>query len=625
ALYRLIKANGRQHPYFNARTHKNKDKDEDEDEDFKQSKFIPLSNSNALENYQERYTYDDAGNLIKTTHTASNSWTRTQEIMPDSNRLKTVSSNNGFTESLPVTYDRSGNQQQLNGNSTIKLTFNCCENLVKARIIERPDLPDDSDYYTYDVDEMRTRKVSERLVNGGPVIDKESKIYLGNYEVKRLQRNETTVLKRQTLRVMDDETCVAVFHYWEQDDLQREVDRVGTRKVRYQLDNHLGSVSLEVDNDAQIISYEEYFPYGGTAFIAGSDRREVKLKEYRYSGKERDDATGLYYYGARYYAPWLGRWLKPDPAGTVDGLNLYGFVQGNPTTKVDEKGKSTATPTYRELNSKWLELGKFIGTEISKMEEFEYLEQTKRIKNLRSEVEAIREVEQDKTKVSNALRSGLKGDKNFDRLYRNVESGTDENLATSAVRNILKGIGSVLTKNNSYKGILEAVRYVSAFRQPTYETGWKITSGEEGQHPTGPNGGLFAAGQKAHSQWDRKRSAYALKTAKSNGKGLMRLIYAVNAAAEYTNRTLAPALASNVETLGDEEAEKRQTLHRERMKEAANMGKLNVGEALFPEAAPNFLTEEFERNDEDGGGMSPKRNNTLAAAHVMAFRLTESK
>ncbi len=347
ALYRLIKANGRQHPGINARTHKNNG----EDGDFKQSKFVPISDSNALENYQESYTYDDAGNLIKTTHTASNSWTRTTEIMPDSNRLKTVSSNNGFTDSLPITYDRSGNQQQLNGNSTIKLTFNCCENLVKARIIERPDLPDDSDYYTYDSGEMRTRKVSERLVNGGAVIQKESKIYVGNYEVKRLQNatenGETMVFERQTLRVMDGESCVAIFHSWEQPTPNPSWEgsnppltppRRGTQ-WRYQMGNHLGSVSLEVDDDAQIISYEEYFPYGRTAFIAGKNQKEVKLKEYRYSGKERDDSTGLYYYGARYYVPWLGRWLKPDPAGTVDGLNLYAFVGGNSIKHVDKEGK----------------------------------------------------------------------------------------------------------------------------------------------------------------------------------------------------------------------------------------------------------------------------------------------
>jgi hypothetical protein len=42
--------------------------------------------------------------------------------------------------------------------------------------------------------------------------------------------------------------------------------------------------------------------------------------------KERDDSSGLCYYGARYLAPWLTRWISPDSAGAVDGLNLYVYV-----------------------------------------------------------------------------------------------------------------------------------------------------------------------------------------------------------------------------------------------------------------------------------------------------------
>lgn len=57
----------------------------------------------------------------------------------------------------------------------------------------------------------------------------------------------------------------------------------------------------------------------------------------RYSGKERD-ATGLYYYGYRYYQPWVGRWLSADPAGTVDGLNLYRMVRNNPIALKDNNG-----------------------------------------------------------------------------------------------------------------------------------------------------------------------------------------------------------------------------------------------------------------------------------------------
>jgi len=65
----------------------------------------------------------------------------------------------------------------------------------------------------------------------------------------------------------------------------------------------------------------------------------------RYSGKERD-ATGLYYYGYRYYQPWAGRWLSADPAETVDGLNLYRMVRNNPITLMDSNG---LIPTKEQL------------------------------------------------------------------------------------------------------------------------------------------------------------------------------------------------------------------------------------------------------------------------------------
>jgi insecticidal toxin complex protein TccC len=108
-------------------------------------------------------------------------------------------------------------------------------------------------------------------------------------------------------------------------------------QVRYSLDDQLGSSLLEVDQAADILTLEEYFPYGGTAVWAGKSLSETQYKFVRYSGKERD-ATGLYYYGFRYYAPWLGRWLNPDPAGTVDGLNLYRMVGNNPITLYDTDG-----------------------------------------------------------------------------------------------------------------------------------------------------------------------------------------------------------------------------------------------------------------------------------------------
>jgi hypothetical protein len=50
---------------------------------------------------------------------------------------------------------------------------------------------------------------------------------------------------------------------------------------------------LELGGKAQTLSYEHYYPYGGTAIIAGKDKTQAQQKRYRYTGKERDDNSGL--------------------------------------------------------------------------------------------------------------------------------------------------------------------------------------------------------------------------------------------------------------------------------------------------------------------------------------------
>src|SRR5690606_8518512 len=62
-------------------------------------------------------------------------------------------------------------------------------------------------------------------------------------------------------------------------------------------------------------------------------------KRYRYTGMERDEETGLEYHSARYYMPWLGRWLSPDPIGIGDGVNVYRYARSNPIRYTDPSGK----------------------------------------------------------------------------------------------------------------------------------------------------------------------------------------------------------------------------------------------------------------------------------------------
>jgi RHS repeat-associated protein len=125
-------------------------------------------------------------------------------------------------------------------------------------------------------------------------------------------------------------------------------------QLRYSLSDHLGSNTLELDDDAGVLTQEHYYPFGGTACWAGKSALVAQYKTIRYSGKERD-ATGLYYYGYRYYAPWLQRWLNPDPAKEADGINMFCFVGNNPVVFKDlfglvkYKGKHDVTEITMKL------------------------------------------------------------------------------------------------------------------------------------------------------------------------------------------------------------------------------------------------------------------------------------
>ena len=106
-------------------------------------------------------------------------------------------------------------------------------------------------------------------------------------------------------------------------------------EVQFHLGDHLGSSSLVIDNAGNWINREEYTPYGETTFGSFAQKR------YRFTGKERDEESGLYYHGARYYAPWLARWTSCDPAGSVDGLNLFVMCRNNPVRYFDKNGKES--------------------------------------------------------------------------------------------------------------------------------------------------------------------------------------------------------------------------------------------------------------------------------------------
>jgi RHS repeat-associated protein len=190
-------------------------------------------------------------------------------------------------------------------------------------------------WYVYDSSGQRVRKVTDRQAAAGatPTRMKE-RIYLDGFEIYREYESDgnTVNLERETLHIMDDKQRVALVETRTQGN-----DGSPAQLNRFQFGNPLGSASLELDEQAQVICYEEYTPYGSTSYQAVRSQIETP-KRYRFTGKERDEESGLYYHGARYYAVYLGRWLRPDPLYLNDASNLYIYALNNPIVAKDPTG-----------------------------------------------------------------------------------------------------------------------------------------------------------------------------------------------------------------------------------------------------------------------------------------------
>ncbi|AUX35897.1 MULTISPECIES: SpvB/TcaC N-terminal domain-containing protein [Sorangium] len=319
AVYRLIEATGREHAGGLS--------DAPRDQNDLPIQSLPHPNdAQALRNYTEQYVYDAVGNLLRMVHqwvhqAGLGSWTRWYAYETANNRLTSTTGDPEHGPFRTYAHDAHGNMTSM--PHIMALTWD------ENDQVRSTDLGGGGDvYYDYDAAGQRVRKVWE---HSGLV---EERIYLGGYEVYRRRNSSGLELERQTLHVMDGARRVAMVE-------TKTVDTSGpftvTPRVRYQLDNHLGSASLEVDGAGLVIGYEEYHPYGTTAYWSASSAAEVSKKRYRYTGKEKDEETGLYYHGARYYAPWLGRWTSADPKWG-DGASLYRYGQCAPINWVDPSG-----------------------------------------------------------------------------------------------------------------------------------------------------------------------------------------------------------------------------------------------------------------------------------------------
>lgn len=287
--------------------------------------------------FLELYEYDRAGNMTSMSHRPTSDskvggWTRRYFYEEPSFLDPNVSSNRLSRTVVSGTEERygyDGDAGQLGlitsmpGFSSLQWGYHqMLSSSSKQRVTNG--VPETT-YFVYNHQGQRVRKVTERASSndssGSKMADT---IRFGEAKIEMVFTGSGTLQRTSKASSIAGASRIASVE--SQDDFTRDV------LFRYEV-----SPSLELDAQGRLINYEEYSPYGACTFKASAGQIGAS-REYRFRRYLRDSETGLDLCGARYYASWIGRWLSPDPAGTVDGPNLYGYCTNDPINFVDSEG-----------------------------------------------------------------------------------------------------------------------------------------------------------------------------------------------------------------------------------------------------------------------------------------------
>jgi RHS repeat-associated protein len=352
ALYRLISASGRETAQGGDALKESRDADI--------ANGFPITDQ-TLRRYTQSYEYDSVGNFVTMHHDvptdSASSWTRDYRYafddpaQPASNRLWQTWTGGDRAKAVTYGYDTHGNMLNLaNVSQSQHLLWDHRDMILSINLGGGG-----TAYYQYDISKQRTRKRIENQNGRGGYWER---IYLGGYELYRrynAANPAVPVEEIESLHLLEGEQRVLLV-----DDVITASGAVNPRPdgltvgvqtlFRYQYGNHLGSACLELNHQADVISYEEYHPYGTSAYRAMKSGTEAPPKRYRYTGMERDEESGLSYHRQRYHAVWLAKWVSCDPTGIGDGSNLYQYARGNPIRFSDPKGTQAVDETLERLN-----------------------------------------------------------------------------------------------------------------------------------------------------------------------------------------------------------------------------------------------------------------------------------
>lgn len=358
-LYRLVSATGRESK--NIPSPRSWSDDAREGYDSGQHGIPDQANApNLTALYWEEYSYDAAGNMLTLRHNQSEQhngsvgwnvlWSRrfgmegripeqwrreatdhlgSDWINPPSNRLTHVEDRASGVPTPPNVaqthwYDANGNMVQ--EKAARHFEWDHSDRMKVFRTQTGTSEPSVYALYLYDATGQRVKKL---VVTGNRY---RTTTYLGaafEHHTKHEKLDGSGKTENFSLHVMDDKQRIAILRVGEAFD----GDGAKDHPIQYHLGDHLGSSAVVVSGSGDWINREEFFPYGETSF--GSFGR----KRYRFTGKERDEESGLNYHWARYYVGGLGRWMSCDPV-RQGNTNAFSYSNNNPLIFIDQDGRN---------------------------------------------------------------------------------------------------------------------------------------------------------------------------------------------------------------------------------------------------------------------------------------------